>query len=647
MSETGDSPAIQLAKFSEIVGQDDADELLLQLTDDMLIDFAAKLDQSEADSIWAAANDFGIQFYSGPDCLIHRLAQLTASRHPGAWKKFHAALIQLSSARYIEWCLARIESIDISQTGNDAVIELLDEVLPLLVATVAHDEACKLVNAVLDLKCIDTKFKFLNLIAGITLADGRANPIVAFARDGDPRLAHAIAYFWEDSFNRTGTKTSGLWTDNIDWGYLRVLPPAIKLVGSHCPGMTMLGAGYSAGIRASTMGDVQDVLDRLHGGSRHPEFAPMGTLWYFLKQLSVLRGSDNDTERSGVRAGLLALVKRDPELWVKALRWILLHAEAIKQDVTLISCELAQTNEEVRNGLRVLQADPAVSTLAMGIRALAEGIVDPADKHSLALADSLAHYFDGTPKFPSPLALRSSTWVGSDRLEKYLRDGVARACHKFAVDVPNQWKSQEEALTATLMTLLVEQFGESRKLSTYARSEAFGIPTLRLSQREISKSAEEPTYGCDLAFVVRARAQGIYALDWAGLVQVKKTLAGNENAAIADSWKIEIAQLKTLIGKCASAVYFLICGHGEVLVVPARHLLGYVAGSSKKGAKSRTVGYNEIRSAAIPLDQYLVDLLIGQWTGNASDAIMTFIDGNSGLRPKHVVQVEIHFSPRQ
>jgi hypothetical protein len=198
------------------------------------------------------------------------------------------------------------------------------------------------------------------------------------------------------------------------------------------------------------------------------------------------------------------------------------------------------------------------------------------------------------------------------------------------------------------MNELLVQFRDSENLATFMHSESLGVPNLRLSQREIAKCAEEPQYGCDLAFIVKVHAKDVYRMEWAGLVQVKKTLAKKAHAATADSWKIDIAQLQTIIKACSTSVYFLVCAHGEVLVVPSRHLMGYVRGRAGNGkAKSCTLGYNDVRSAAIPLEQYLVDLLVGQWIGTTAEETLDFINGNSSLKPRHIVQVEIEFAPKQ
>ena len=73
------------------------------------------------------------------------------------------------------------------------------------------------------------------------------------------------------------------------------------------------------------------------------------------------------------------------------------------------------------------------------------------------------------------------------------------------------------------------------------------------------------------------------------------------------------------------------------------HLLAIKRGTKKSvSADTFTVGYHEVRSVAIPLEQYLVDLLIGQWVGTSSEGVARFARGdNSNIRPRVVVEVTI------
>ena len=170
-------------------------------------------------------------------------------------------------------------------------------------------------------------------------------------------------------------------------------------------------------------------------------------------------------------------------------------------------------------------------------------------------------------------------------------------------------------------------------------------PILSVEQRPSSKKLEEPEYGCDLAWVLNASVRGQYKSEWADLVQVKKSTAlyKFDGQAHLDAWVIKSSQLEQILKWSATATYWLIAAAGEVLVVPAKHLLALKNGVEKRAlTQTFTIGYNDVRSAAIPLEQYLLDLLIGQWIGTTSQETVKFARGeNTNIRPLIVLEVTI------
>ena len=175
-------------------------------------------------------------------------------------------------------------------------------------------------------------------------------------------------------------------------------------------------------------------------------------------------------------------------------------------------------------------------------------------------------------------------------------------------------------------------------------------PILTAKQRPISKSKEEPIYGCDLAWLITGNVKGRFEATWVDLVQVKKSLAlqqsesnRNKKTTRADSWKIESEQLDTILHWSQTATYWMIAAAGEVLVIPAKHLAGIRRGTGKLlPQKTFTVGYHEVRSAAIPLAQYLSELLIGQWLGTTTAETISFAQGtNPNLQPRVVIELQI------
>lgn len=289
----------------------------------------------------------------------------------------------------------------------------------------------------------------------------------------------------------------------------------------------------------------------------------------------------------------------------------------------------------------------AVRLIARGLWTLHQGLDDPESGLARTLADATAHYMDGTPLFPHPLTPVSATWLGSIGVEQAIANGVRRAKNIFAEEVRDQGADIEETLTKSLLKEIEFEFRriKPRLKLLGASGTKSSPPILSVCQRPVSKTTEEPVYGCDIAWLLNGTVQGRYRAEWVELIQVKKSSALQHKKIRkfhVDSWVINCKQLENILKLSATAAYWLIASVGEVLVIPARHLEAVRRGTQKSdGAKTFTVGYHEVRSAAIPLEQYLVDLLIGQWVGTSSEDVMQFVTGNLGIRPRVVIEVKI------
>lgn len=379
---------------------------------------------------------------------------------------------------------------------------------------------------------------------------------------------------------------------------------------------------------------------------------PMVELWAYLRMFAKYQASSwqHETELIGLRAKIVSLAATTPELWSQSLSWILFRASTLGDVAQAVTLELASSSPQVRASLDNACNEQAedVRLKALGLRTLLLGLEAPDSGLARTLADAAAHYMDGSPVFPHPLEPISLTWLGSSGIEQAIADGVRRACGRFASEVRDQGADIEEALTKAIVKELEVEFREVQprlKLLGSSRSRS-PVPVLSMRQRPSSKKSEEPIYGCDLAWLLKATVRGRYSLTWVDLVQVKKSSnlqQSKSRAARADSWKIECKQLDDILKWSATAAYWLIASDGEVLVIPAKHLLAIRRGT-KGGTslKTFTVGYHQVRSAAIPMEQYLVDLLIGQWVGTSAEELVSFAQGgNSNIRPRVVVEITI------
>lgn len=445
----------------------------------------------------------------------------------------------------------------------------------------------------------------------------------------------------------------------VDFGR-RGLPEMIIKAIAAKPAAFELELGFSCGTRIASekweanIQTTRSVLDKFcphKNADVGITILPMTKLWALLAKLAEYERNSwqHKLELTGLHAELNQFTSANPDLWARALPWLLPRMAELGQTVEAITFQLANINSVVMNALVKLTShdDEAIRLKARGLQSFFNDNSDANFEFPRALADAAARFLDGTPMFPQPLTPLSKTWLGAGDVETVIADGIVRACNHFARDVVEQGGDIEEALTKALIKELETAFRDSQP-----RIQLFGKhpPILTAKQRPISKSKEEPTYGCDLAWLITGNVTGRFEATWVDLVQVKKSLAlvqsesnFNKKTARADSWKIESAQLDTILLWSQTATYWMIAAAGEVLVIPAKHLAAIRRGTGKLlPQKTFNVGYHEVRSAAIPLSQYLTELLIGQWLGTTTDAAISFAQGcNPHLQPRMVIELQI------
>jgi hypothetical protein len=77
----------------------------------------------------------------------------------------------------------------------------------------------------------------------------------------------------------------------------------------------------------------------------------------------------------------------------------------------------------------------------------------------------------------------------------------------------------------------------------------------------------------------------------------------------------------------------------SVLALPAKYIIAWMP---IKAGKSFTVRFNDVRSAAIPVDQFLTELFVGAWIGNAQPNALKIGRGEvQGLIPRNLVEVRV------
>lgn len=457
-----------------------------------------------------------------------------------------------------------------------------------------------------------------------------SDPVAVAMASGNDRLDALFRSPWHVPIKSSGSRNDdNVWAHPLRWGSVdRAFASAVQAVPDHF----RLELGFSVGLRIAdedTEPSREKVSEHLQKVGIEPSdgmveaLLPMVELWAALRTLAKYQSNswEHNIELVGLRAKTASLALARPDLWAQSLPWILARSSILGDVAEAVTLELSTTAAEVRNAL-AKACDHEVESIrlkAAGLWTLLHGLEDPESGLARTLADAAAHHMDGTPIFPHPLAPVSATWLGSVGVEQAIANGVRRATNRFAGEVRDQGADIEEALTKALVKEIEVEFRELQprlKLLGGSRSRS-PAPILSVRQRPTSKKSEEPVYGCDLAWLLNATVRGRYVTTWAELVQVKKSTAlqGRRNTTSrADSWRIESKQLNDILKWSATAAYWLIASRGEVLAIPAKHLVAIRRGTNRsEHAETFTVGYHEVRSAAIPLEQYLVDLLIGQW----------------------------------
>jgi hypothetical protein len=486
-----------------------------------------------------------------------------------------------------------------------------------------------------------------------------SNPIYRALTIGHQQTEAVLRLPWHPSHQQRGSgrNESVYWVDWVRWMPHRAFGMAVTAF----PNRFRSEMGFVIGKRIAEAGrevtsdeickHLPDVCVEA-SATVVEEILPAARLWGLLRILAKYEEESwkRETELVGLRARVAAYATEDPDLWAEALPWILFRARAFGDVAQAVTLELTSTSGTVRRALELAcdNETETVRLVARGLRALLDGVEDPGVGLARTLADAAARHMDGTPVFPHPLSPISATWLASTGVETAISDGVRRAVQRFSSEVRDQGADIEPALTKALVKEIEIEFRETlprlRALGT-ARSRQ-PIPALSLKQRPVSPTSEEPVYGCDLALLLNATVSRRFRATWADLIQVKKSKAIQptpSDSVRTDSWTIARKQLADILKWSASSAYWLIAGAGEVLVVPARFLAGIESGSNLRSVqKTFTVGYHEVRSAAIPVERYLVDLLIGQWIGTSDESVLRFVRGeDSSIRPRIVLDVEI------
>lgn len=592
------------------------------------------------------------------DAVIKALSESDFRKYAPTFTYGIVATIIRRQPTFLELLLAKHRGSVLGLMLNDDSYWQYREIIKELSSRGIPSDAVALIDGVLDSEKESKPIELLNDLVKHWGSPSGSDPVTAAMVGGHKRLIALFRSQWcIPHLSSASRDKPDLWAAIRRWGQAE---PAFARAARAVPISFRLELGFDLGLRiAGEEGEpspqkVAEHLDKIGIGTSGgivDVLLPMVELWAALRTLAKYQANSwsHKTELVGLRAKVASLAASKPDVWAQALSWILVRSSDLGDVALAVTLELALTSAEVSIALDNASNDNVeqVRLKARGLRTLLHGLEDPGAGLAGTLADAAARHMDGIPVFPHPLTPLSATWLGSTGVEQAITNGVRRASERFAAEVRDQGGDIEEALTKALVKEIEVEFRELQpRLKLFGSGSRSPAPVLSVRQRPLSKSLEEPVYGCDLALLLNATVHNRYSSTWVDLIQVKKSSAlqhHRRKRLRIDSWKIESKQLGDILKWSATAAYWLIASAGEVFVIPAKHLLAVKQGRPRNASsQSFTVGYNEVRSAAIPLGQYLTDLLIGQWVGTTSDDVVRIAKGDdSNIRPRIVVEVTI------
>lgn len=363
-------------------------------------------------------------------------------------------------------------------------------------------------------------------------------------------------------------------------------------------------------------------------------------LWRQIGIFAPLSSWHNATERIGVQAEIRRLAETHPRLWARSLPWLFRLGRKLDGLDVALTVVLARTEPVVARALGTCARNPVAHVRLRAAGTMTLQREDPGDAEPWLL-DALANAVDRRRDvFPRPLAGPAASWLGDTDLEDLIRGSARLGLREFADVVRDQGAAEEEGLTQQLLALLAKQFERINHVVEISGGRP--APTqIALAQRTVPKT-EEKTIGADLGIVVHAELPDALMARFGDLVQVKKTILLTSPGLLTDGWRIDVDQLAKLLRYSATATYWLIRRSGEVLVVPAKLLMALYDGRATPRPATFTARYGDVRHAAIPLEQHLVDLVIGMWAGSAAPDTLSVADGTNGrTRPRHILDVSV------
>ncbi|MET3225779.1 hypothetical protein ABIF35_006566 [Bradyrhizobium japonicum] len=239
----------------------------------------------------------------------------------------------------------------------------------------------------------------------------------------------------------------------------------------------------------------------------------------------------------------------------------------------------------------------------------------------------------------------SRTWIGDARIERLMEDALDAVTRTFGDQVRRTRDSGEETHVAILFERLAGAFSMiSDRLAAYAaETNANERLEFKIEHRIVGKAEEggkgigADRFSADICVIFEAREDGRPFTRRASLVQAKRIFV-RQAALEVDYYPVDPGQLRDLADQTMAGFVLLVgpsCDGVSMPVIPARLFLDLV----ERGEPSTQIAPAVASRLGKGLGTWLVEDVIGLWTGDWKEQLLAKAKGGEGREPFLLVEI--------
>jgi hypothetical protein len=240
---------------------------------------------------------------------------------------------------------------------------------------------------------------------------------------------------------------------------------------------------------------------------------------------------------------------------------------------------------------------------------------------------------------------RSRTWIGDARIERLMEDALDAVTRTFGDQVRRTRDSGEETHVAILFERLAGAFSKiSDRLAAYAaETNANERLEFKIEHRIVGKAEEggkgigADRFSADICVIFEAREDGRPFTRRASLIQAKRIFV-RQAALEVDYYPVDAGQLRDLSDQTMAGFLLLVgpsCDGVSMPVIPARLFLDLV----ERGEPSTQIAPAVASRLGKGLGTWLVEDVIGLWTGDWKEQLLAKAKGGEGREPFLLVEI--------